>query len=176
MTTIFFITLGVGAGFVVLSLIFGQFFGASSVSFEGASSSPFLMIFIALFLTVFGGTGLIFYSVFGNSWLALIFAGFSGLMLSYLLLKFVLMPLKRAQSTNTHEKQTMIGRSAKVTESIAAGGFGKITYIVNDKIVSGPARGEDGAGIPRDTDVDIVYIERNTYFVRQKEPNILNPN
>ena len=55
MTTIFFITLGVGAGFVVLTLILGQAFGASSMSFDGGSASPFRLIFIAVFLTTFGG-------------------------------------------------------------------------------------------------------------------------
>jgi len=175
MTTIFFICLGVGAGFVLISLLLGQAFGASGMSFDSGGASPFRAIFLAVFLTTFGGLGLIFYGVVGQ-WLAIVIGGLGGLGLTFLLVRFVLMPLQRSQNTTTHEKQAVVGKTAKVTETILEGGFGKITYSVNDKIVSGPAKSEDGKAIERGREVDIMYIEKNTYFVKQKDDVQLIPN
>jgi len=157
----------VGAGFVILSVVFGQVFGALDFDFETGTASPFKPIFIALFLTGFGGLSLIFYPAVGE-WFAMVIGGAGGLVLTYLMFKFVLLPLKRWQNTTTHEKQSMIGKTAKVAETILQGGFGKLTYIVNDKIVSGPAKSEDGQRIEKNTEVEIVYIERSTYYVRPK--------
>jgi len=92
----------------------------------------------------------------------------AGLFVSYLLFRFVVVPLHKWQNTNTHEKQSIIGVTAKVAEHIPQGGFGKITYTYNDKIMSGPAKSEDGNEIERNTMVEIVYIEKNTYHVRKK--------
>jgi membrane protein implicated in regulation of membrane protease activity len=167
MATVFFIMLGVGAGFVVLTLVLGQAFGALSIDFDTGGASPFKPIFIALFLTAFGGLGLIFYSLTGP-WLAAVIGAVGGFLLTYVILRYILMPLKRWQNTTTHEKQSMIGKTAKVTESILQGGFGKITYIVNDKFVSGPAKSESGEPIERNSEVEIVYIEKNNYYVRPK--------
>ena len=175
LTTIFFICLGVGAGFIILSMALGQVFGASSMNFDSGGASPFRVIFIALFLTTFGGLGLIFYPVVGSG-LALIVGGFGGLFLAFLMAKFILMPLMRWQNTTTHEKQAVIGMTAKVAETIVKDGFGKITYTVNDKIVSGPAKSENGTLIERGTEVEIMYIERGNYFVKQKEIIKLIPN
>ncbi|MCL2854413.1 MAG: hypothetical protein FWE21_02190 [Defluviitaleaceae bacterium] len=167
MATLFFIFFGVGAGFVVLSVVLGQAFGASGMDFDAGAASPFKPIFIALFFAAFGGLGLIFNPIFGP-WGAAGIGGLGGLGLTFVILKFILLPLQRRQNTNTHEKQSMVGRTAKVSETILQGGFGKITYVVNDKIVSGPAKSENGAGIERNKEVEIVYIERNTYHVREK--------
>jgi membrane protein implicated in regulation of membrane protease activity len=168
MNTIFFICIGVGAGFVILSTIFGQVLGAFDVDFDLGSVSPFKPIFIALFLTVFGGLGLVLAPLTGE-WLAAIIGAFGGLGLTYFIFRFILLPLNRWQNTNTHEKQSTIGRTAKVSEAIQQGGYGKITYTINEKIVSGPARSESGAHIDKNTEVEIVYIEKNTYYVREKQ-------
>jgi membrane protein implicated in regulation of membrane protease activity len=167
MATVFFVALCVGAGFVVLSFIFGQVFGAIDIDFDTAAASPFKPVFIALFLTAFGGLGLIFVPVLGD-WAAATIGALGGLALAYLVFRFILLPLKRWQNTTVHDRQHIIGHQAKVTESIAQGGFGKITYIINEKIVSGPAKSESGALIPKNTQVEIVYIEKNIYFVREK--------
>ena len=167
MDTLFFVFFGVGAGFVVLSVVLGQAFGASGMDFDTGVASAFKPIIIAMFLTALGGLGLIFNPIFGpfGAWGI---GGIGGLGLTFAVLRFVLVPLQRRQNTNTHEKQSVIGKIAKVSETIAQGGFGKITYVINDKIVSGPAKSDSGAGIERNAQVEIVYIEKNTYHVREK--------
>jgi len=167
MTTLFFICLGVGVGFVLLSVIFGQLSGAFDSDTGGGAASPFKPIVFAAFLTGFGGMGLIFAPMF-QFWLTISFAVLSGLALAYGLFRFVITPLQKWQNTNTHEKQNIIGVTAKVSEYIPQGGFGKITYTYNDKIMSGPAKSEDGSEIARNAAVEIVYIEKNTYHVRKK--------
>jgi len=168
MTALFFIAFGVGAGFVILSVVFGQLAGMVDADVTvGAGISPFKPIVIAVFLTAFGGLGLIFAPMF-QVWMTLSFATLGGLALAYVLFRFVVVPLHKWQNTNTHEKQALVGVLAKVVEHIPQGGYGKITYTYNDKIMSGPAKSEDGGEIVRGGAVEIVYIERNTYHVRAK--------
>lgn len=169
MATFFFICLGVGGGFVILSLIFGQIGGALDADIDVGGVSPFKPVLIALFLTVFGGLGLIFLPIFPFWWMVAGFSALGGLILAALVFRFVIVPLHKWQNTSAHEKQSLIGVAAKVAEGIPQGGFGKITYTYNDKIMSGPARSENGNGIERGSNVEIVYIERNTYHVRIKK-------
>ncbi|MCL2574276.1 MAG: NfeD family protein [Defluviitaleaceae bacterium] len=166
MNVFFFICLGVGAGFVVISVLLGQLGGI--MDFDVAAVSPFKPILIAFFLTVFGGLGLIFVPVFPVAWMVIGVAAAGGLGLSYLIFRFVVVPLHRWQNTSAHDRQSTIGVTAKVAETIPQGGYGKISYTYDDKILSGPARSEDGNEIERNTVVEIVYIEKNTYHVRPK--------
>ena len=167
MNVIFFICLGVGAGFVVISALLGQVGGLMDID-VGSAASPFKPILIAFFLTVFGGLGLIFLPMFPMAWMAIGVAASGGLGLSWLIFRFVIIPLNRWQNTSAHERQSIIGVTAKVAELIPQGGYGKITYTYDDKIMSGPAKSEDGNEIQRNTMVEIVYIEKNTYHVREK--------
>ena len=166
MNVFFFICLGVGAGFVVVSALLGQIGGMMDV--DVASVSPFKPILIAFFLTVFGGLGLIFLPVFPMVWMVVSIAAAGGLGLSWLIFRFVVVPLYRLQNTSAHERQAIIGATAKVSSRIPQGGHGKITYTFEDKIMSGPAKSEDGNEIATNTVVEIVYIEKNTYHVREK--------
>ena len=166
LNVIFFICLGVGAGFVVVSALLGQVGGMMDV--DVASMSPFKPILIAFFLTVFGGIGLIFIPRVPFAWMAIGIAAAGGLILSWLIFRFVMVPLNRWQNTSAHQRQSVIGVTAKVAEHIPQGGFGKITYTYEDKIMSGPAKSEDGNPIERNAMVEIVYIEKNTYYVREK--------
>ena len=168
MTTLFIVCLGVGAGVVIISLLLGQVGGAFDADFGG----PFKPLVIALFLTVFGGMGLIFMPMFAYYWIAIVLAGVAGIFAAGIVFRFVMIPLQRRENTTAHEKQSLIGVCGKVSEAIPAGGHGKITYTFGDKIMSGPAKSKDGGAVERGTEVEIVYIERNTYVVcKQKNIN-----
>jgi len=168
LSVIFFICLFVGAGFVVISALLGQLGGAFDFDLDGGIVSPFKPILIAFFLTVFGGLGLIFLPIFPMAWMVIGVAAAGALGLSWLIFRFVITPLYRWQNTSAHDRQSTIGTTAKVAEHIPQGGYGKITYTYDDKIMSGPAKSEDGNEIERNAMVEIVYIEKNTYHVRQK--------
>ena len=96
------------------------------------------------------------------------FAATLGLIVAYLMYRFVIVPLHKAQNTSAVEKQSLIGHNAVVTEKIPQGQFGKITYYVNGNTYSSPAKSEDGNEIIRNTNVQIVHIDKNTYYVASK--------
>ena len=78
--------------------------------------------------------------------------------------------LYKAQNTTTAERSCHIGRDATVIECIPQGygKFGKIAFSLNDCKHSAPARSEDGNEISRNQTVEIVHIDKNTYYVRRK--------
>ncbi|MCL2216389.1 MAG: NfeD family protein, partial [Defluviitaleaceae bacterium] len=89
-----------------------------------------------------------------------------GLVAAALVNRFVIIPLHRAQNTSSFDKQATIGAQAEVISRIPQGGYGKIRYNISGSVVTSPARSEDGNEIKRGDKVEIIYIEKNTYFVR----------
>jgi len=191
MLLLFQVCFGVGVGYAIISFFLGeilQFDGVDGgvdldidvdfdldfdASFDtdadfstagGNTVTPLKPVCIAAFICVFGGTGIIFLPHFGQ-WLAFMMAASAGLIVAWLLFKFLLVPLHNAQNTSAVEKQSLIGSRAVVTEKIPQGQFGKITYYVNGNIYSAPAKSEDGNEIGRNSNVEITHIEKNTYFV-----------
>jgi len=162
-----------GAGFIVLSLVFGEVF-------DGVGG-PFLQpTVIALTLAVTGGVGLILSPRVG-SYLAFPPSAAAGLAAGFMLYRFVILPLRRLEHTSSHDKQALIGSTARVVLSIPQGGYGKIKYNVTGAVVTSPAKSEDGTEINKDTDVVITHIKNNAYYVRErsgsaKQDEVLNAN
>jgi len=158
----YLVLLIVGAGFIVLSLIFGEVF-----EFDGIGA-PFLRpTVIAPALAVTGGVGLILSPTFG-SYLAFPFSAAAGITVGFLLYRFVILPMQRMEHTSSHDKQSLIGSTAKVVLGIPQGGYGKIKYNVTGSFVTSPAKSEDGVEISKDTEVVIAYIKNNAYYVRER--------
>ena len=216
---LFIVCFGVGAGFVILSFLFGEALGhlgggadvdasfdgveaagdiggfdtdagdfdldaggidagADASGFDadagdfdahvhGAGVSPFKPMVIAMFLTVFGGSGLLLDG--GFTWFfALPLAIAIGLAAAFCLYRFVYVPLYKYQGRGVVEKQRLVGLTATVTEAIPQGGFGKIKYVADGNVYNAPAKAEDGGGITRGSTVQIMYIEKNAFFVKTK--------
>jgi len=163
LATIFTILLGVGAGYTVIAFLLGEFLGHTDVDI--ANISPLKPTVIAAFITVFGGAGLVLLQ-FVNEFTALPLAGLIALAVATVIYRFIIVPLTKAQSTTIIEQQSLIGCQAQVTETIPQGKYGKITYKVKDNIYTAPAKAEDGSAIARNSRVEIVHIEKNTYYVR----------
>jgi membrane protein implicated in regulation of membrane protease activity len=156
----YIILLGVGAGFIFLSLIFGELF-----EIEGTTFAFLRPTLIAVVLAVMGGTGLLLTDRLGGLFVLLTSSSI-GLGVGFLMHHLVLKPLHRLQNTSTHDKHDLIGTTAKVALTIPQNGYGKIKYTVNGSVVTSPAKTEDGGGIKKDTEVSILYIKDNTYFVK----------
>ena len=163
MEAMFIIFLGVGVGYAVIGFVLGEILGCGNSSANGVSlfKSPV----IATFVIVFGGAGLLLLRSFPPL-TTLLLACLIGAAAAFLLYRWVIFPLYMAQNTTAIEIQSLIGHTAKVTEKIPQGKFGKITYTVNDSIYTAPAKSEDGNEIPRNASVKIIYIENHTYYVR----------
>jgi len=169
MQAFFFICFGVGVGYITLAFIIGE--ALSSFDFDGDTGfdgkvSPFKLSVLAAFLTVFGGTGLILNNRM-LTFLALLCAVIFGFIAAFIIYRFILVPLYKAQSTSAAEKQSFIGCIATVSEYIPQEKYGKITYRMNGNTYTAPAKSEDGAEIKRNEEVVIVHIEKNTYLVRR---------
>ena len=167
MTVVFFICFGVGVGFVIISFLIGEFSG----EFEGGSDLSLLRpSVLATFLVVFGAIGLVFdYLSLVIQPLTIFFAFVGGLGMSLVFNKFILMPLKKLENTSAAGRQALIGHEATVIEKIPQGAYGKITFTIHGNKHNAPAKAEDGNEISRYEAVEIIYIEKNTYFVRRRE-------
>jgi len=156
----YFIFLGIGAGFILISLIIGELFEVEGVRFSFLSPT-----LIASALGIMGVTGLFLTDLVPGPFV-FFFSASAGIAVSFLMNHFILKPLHKIQNTSTHDKHDLIGTIAKVALSIPQNGYGKIRYTVNGSIVTSPAKTENGDGIKKDTEVSILYIKDNTYYVR----------
>lgn len=129
--------------------------------------SPLKPIVLTTFVTVFGGAGMICMKNGFSQLLSAIVALVSGAFVSFLLYRFILVPLYRAQNTSAVSQKTLRGGLAKVTLAIRGGMFGKISYTVGGNTYSAPARSVDGGDIERGTPVVIITIEKNTFYVKR---------
>ena len=166
MQALFTIAFGVGMGYTIIAIMLGNILDMGD--FEGGNFIPLRPAPISAFLIVFGGTGMIFYEQLGFIAVLAISLVF-GTVVSLLLIRFVLMPLHRAQSTSTVAKQDLIGTTAIVSKKIIQDSFGKIVYHVNGSNVSSPAKSQTGAEIATGATVEIISIDNHTYIVKQQE-------
>ena len=157
---------GIGIGFIILSLVMDTFM---DVNGPLALFQPKL---IAAFLIVAGGVGIIMTRQMDGAFAAgiiLTISVLSGLFIAGLIHRFIIIPLHNAQNTSAFDKQATIGTTATVTSPIPQGGYGKIRYNISGSVVTSPAKSDDGGEIKNGENVNIVYIEGSTYFVRRKE-------
>lgn len=169
---LFYICFGVGVVYTVISFLLGQLFDFFDFdgNFEvGANISPLKPAVIAVFVTVFGGLGILLMKKGIIFIISLGFALVIALIIAYMMYKFVIVQLYKAQNTSAIERQKLIGQKAKVTLSIKQGGYGKITYVVNGNTYNSPAKTEDGSEIMTGKEVEIIYIDKNTYYVKNRE-------
>ena len=169
MSIVFFVSFGIGAGFVLISFLIGEFSG----DIEADSSLSFIKpSVISAFLVVFGiiGTLLELVGTFSSfPMLNLAIAFVAGFFTSLALNRFILIPLRKLENTSAADRQMLVGLEAQVIEKVPQGGFGKITFSINGNKHNAPAKSEDGNQIDRHASVEIIYIDKSTYFVREKK-------
>lgn len=165
MHTMYMVMFGVGLGFLILAVIVGEVAEMDGTLFGFLKPS-----LIAIFLVVMGGLGLILAPRMEVLPLITTFICFTaGVFVAGAINRFVIVPLHKAQNTSAFNIQDTIGTPATVISPIPQGGYGKIRYNVSGSVITSPAKSEDGAAIKAGEPVSIVYIEKNTYFVRRAE-------
>jgi membrane protein implicated in regulation of membrane protease activity len=139
---------------------------------DGAGTSPTLTvsplkpIVIVSFITVFGGIGMIGTRYGLNSILTLLLALISGRIVSFMLYKFVVVPLYKAQNTSAVFQQSLIGVKALVISPIMEDGFGVISYVVGGSKHNAPAKHINKEAVAQGEEVTICEIKNNTFFVQ----------
>jgi len=157
----------VGLGFLILSLFIGNW-----TEIEGTALSLLRPTLIAVFLSVTGGLGMIFSARMDGPLSEIIVAGISiaaGIVVAGMINRFLIVPLYKAQSTSAFHKQDTIGVAAQVIARIPQGGYGKIKFNISGSVVTSPAKSEDSNEIRSGENVEILYIEGNTYYVRRSQ-------
>lgn len=134
---------------------------------SGAAVSPLKPIIIAAFATVFGGTGMIFAKK-GYSAPASVAAALAlGLGTAFLLYRFIIVPLHRAQNTSAVSQTVLVGSLARAALHMEGESFGKINYTVEGNTYSAPAKSIDGKAIAKGAPVVIIDIKKNVFYVKE---------
>jgi membrane-bound ClpP family serine protease len=139
---------------------------------DGPGVSPTFTIFplkpitIVSFLTVFGGIGMMGTQKGLNTVLLFVMALASGLITGFILYKFVVVPLYKAQNTSAFSRKSLIGTKAKVISAILEDGYGMISYVVNGKRYNAPAQHISKQEIAQGEEVSIYEIKNNTFYVQ----------
>lgn len=182
MSFLFNLCFAVGLGYAIISFLIGRFFEFTDIGaflggdFDGSldsdldtssNVSPLKLTLAAVFLAVFGGVGSLLLLKNVLPVIALMIAFVTGMLISYSMYSFILVPLNKLQNTSAVEKQSLIGVKANVVVPIPQGHYGKIRYCVNGNTYTAPSKSEDGSAIGTKDTVEIVYIEKNTFYVRR---------
>lgn len=136
---------------------------------QGDSSTinvfPIKPITIVSLITVFGGIGIIgtYYEI--NPILLFVVALSSGFIVSFLLYRFVVLPLYNAQNTSAVSERSLIGLRAKVISPIIEKGFGTIAYVVNGSKYNAPAQHIAKKSVSLGEEVIIYEIKNNVFYI-----------
>ncbi|WP_178137421.1 NfeD family protein [Tepidibacter thalassicus] len=163
---------GVGILYALVSVILGNLFdltGIDGTGIEGDIPSlgvfPIKPIIVAIFITIFGGLGVMQTKLGKTSLYVFLFSFVIALSVCLLVNKFVINTLKKAQNTSSVSQKKLIGKTAKVVATIVDNGFGQIKYTINGNTYNSPAKHIDGKRIKVGSEVIIVLIEDNVFYV-----------
>lgn len=134
---------------------------------SGAGVSPIKPITIAAFVTVFGGTGMILMRDNYGSLLSAVIAAALGFIVSFILYRFIVVPLYKAQNTSAVSQIELIGGLAHTALTMTGNSFGKINYTVEGNTYSAPAKSIDGVAIAKGAPVVIIDIKKNVFYVKE---------
>jgi membrane protein implicated in regulation of membrane protease activity len=141
--------------------------GGGGAHFKGAPLSRFNFATLVAFLTWFGGTGYLLERHTGLLTLvALGLATLSGLagasVVSWFLVK-VLLARERVLDSADSE---MIGVLGRVSSPVRTGGTGEMIFSRQGARTAAPVRAEEGAAIPKGTEVIVTRYEKGIAYVR----------
>lgn len=156
----------------LLGLIFGIFDFGLDIDFDLDIGDidfgvflPLSPTMLFLFLTVFGGSGMIIANNMSSMlWLAFIIAIIISFAVITILNVFVIKPLKKISSKETANMSDFIGTTGKVTEKIFENGFGKVTFISDGNTLTYPAKSASGEEISVGAEIFIEDIS-GKYFI-----------
>lgn len=139
---------------------------------DGSGVSPTFTVFplkpitVVSFLTVFGGVGLMGTRSKLGAVIVFILAIVIALFISFLLYKFIVVPLYKAQNTSAITQHQLIGLKAEVISPIFENGFGTIAYVVNGSKYNAPAQHINKRSVPQGEEVMIYEIVNNVFYVQ----------
>jgi membrane protein implicated in regulation of membrane protease activity len=126
---------------------------------------------ISVFLTTFGGVGIILTSLFHLGLLVTLPAStLAGLAVAGGVFVLFYHLFTKVQASSETRMAEVIGLSAEVTVPIPGKGIGEIAYVCRGARLVSPARSDDGSELARHTAVQIVRQVGNTLYVATGRP------
>jgi len=172
MFNVYLVCLIVGALLSVISLLSSSI-GGLDLDFDldldmdfdmGGVALPLKPTTILVFVTVFGGAGMISLN-YCPPLLSLIPAVLAGLLVAAAVHYLLYVKLKRYETEAPRENDAIMKR-AQVVERIPPGGYGKISYVMDGNTLSGAAKEKtSGEGIEKGRHVYILDRRDNVYYV-----------
>jgi len=188
---IYYVCFFLGLGFTVLSALLAGVFGGhlgphvdlgdahvdlGGIHTDGAHVgptdgavhySPLSPVSIALFITTFGGIGLLMKKMGQPPVLQIPAAAFSGMVVGGLVAYGFFKVMQSTQASSHARAGEEIGQVAEVTIAIPNGGMGEIAYVVRGSRFNNPAKSVDGKELPAGAAVKIVRYSGNTILVEK---------
>jgi len=138
---------------------------------HGAAEVPVISFpTIAAFLAWFGGTGYVLVR-FSSLWLffALGIAIASGILGAALVFLFLAKVLMREEESLDPADYDMVGVLGTLSIPIRAGGTGELVFVQGGTRHCASARSEEGAAVPKGTEVVVTRYEKGIAYVRRWE-------
>lgn len=163
---------GIGFLFLLISLVVGDVFEAVGFDLDGgAAGTDFGLLdsrVIAVFLTAFGGFGVIAaqngFGAVGSSVAGLI----GGIVFAAVVSVFGRFLIGQQASSSVSDND-LVGRTAQVTVAIMPGAVGQVTAKIGDERVERIARAKDGTEIPIGAIVKIDAVIGDSIIVVPEE-------
>lgn len=163
---------GIGFLFLLISLVVGDVFEAVGFDLDGGTSGTDFGLLdsrvIAVFLTAFGGFGVIA----AQNGFGAVSASIAGL-LGGVVFAGVVSVFSRfligQQASSSVSDETLLGRTAQVTVAIKPGAVGQITAKIGDERVERIARAKDGNEIAVGTVVKVDAVIGDSIIVVPEE-------
>lgn len=122
------------------------------------------------FLTVFGGIGILCTEYFNWAAVLIFFVALaSAVIVSFLLYRYIALPLYKSENTSDVSREALISMPAEVISPILEDGFGKIRYVVNDIRHTAPAKHIDGKSVEQGKRVVICKLDNSVFYVSEIE-------
>lgn len=128
---------------------------------------PLSPISIALFVTAFGGIGILLKKMGQPAYVHIPAAGFSGLIAGGLAAYAVYKVMKWTTGSSHARPGEEIGGDGEVTLSIPNGGVGEIAFVVRGTRFNNPAKTADGKELPVGVKVKLVRKDEHVYIVEK---------
>lgn len=168
-TTLFF----TGVLYALVSTILGNLFDFMSfdghVDFHGDTPHfwilPIRPIIIVIFITIFGGIGTMQTKLGNEGIYVFIVSMLTALVVSFIVNKFIINPLYKAENTSASSQKELIGHHGFIIGTILEEGFGQLSYTKNGSKYTAPCKHIEGRRIELGSKVIIVSIEKNVFYV-----------
>jgi membrane protein implicated in regulation of membrane protease activity len=130
--------------------------------------SPLSPVTIAMFISTFGGTGILYKRYFDPQiWIHVPMAAVSALIVAGIVSWIFYRIMLATQSTSQPRAEEAIGMEAEVTVSIPHQGLGEIAYTLRGTRLTSSAKTADNKELPARAMVKIVKQVGNTYIVEK---------